>query len=112
NSECGIDIPHSTFRIPHWFSPHPEQLEPPLVALHDPLAIRRVLRQCERRVPRDDLARRAPGSLEQRQVGCEVRVAQRYPAGLSSARQLTHPPLLQSALGALDPVADLRERLQ
>src|SRR5437016_8453356 len=75
NAECGIDIPHSTFRIPHWFSPHPEQLEPPLVALHDPLAIRRVLWLRERRVSRDDLARRAPGGLEQRQVGCEVRVA-------------------------------------
>src|SRR5213596_34589 len=108
--KCGIDIPHSTFRIPHWFSPHPEQLEPPLVALHDPLAIRRVLWLRERRVSRDDLARRAPGGLEQRQVGCEVRVAQRYPAGLSSARQLTHAPLLQIELGDLKPVGGLRAR--
>src|SRR2546427_9733066 len=105
NAECGIDIPHSTFRIPHWFSPHPEQLEPPLVALHDPLAIRRVLRLRERRVPRDDLARRAPGGLEQRQVGCELRVAHRYATGLPVAPQLPHAPLLHIELRAATPPA-------
>src|SRR5437762_7028843 len=104
NAECGIDIPHSTFRIPHWFSPHPEQLEPSLVALHDPLAIRRVLRLRERRVPRDDLARRAAGGLEQRQVGREVRVPQRHAARLARASQVTHAALLEIELGDLETV--------
>src|SRR5207247_3895378 len=112
--ERGIEmpVPTSAFHVPRsaFPSPHPEELEPPLVALHDPLAIRRVLWLRERRVPRDDLARHAPGGLEQRQVSREVRVAQRYPAGLSSARQLTHASLLQIDLGDLQPVGGLRER--
>src|SRR5439155_4675373 len=68
-----MPVPTSAFHVPRSASPHPEQLEPALVALYDPLAIRRVRRLRERRVPRDDLARRAARGLEQRQVGREVR---------------------------------------
>src|SRR5439155_8454164 len=67
---------HSAFRI--WFSsPHPEQLKPPLVALHDALPIGGVLRPRKGRVPRDDLARGSPRSLEERQICLEVGIAQR-----------------------------------
>src|SRR5439155_16036491 len=94
------------FRVPRsaFVSPHPEQLEPALVALYDPLAIRRVRRLRERRVPRDDLARRAARGLEQRQVGREVRIPQRHAARLTRAGQLAHAPLLEIELGDLEAV--------
>src|SRR2546428_4526196 len=53
-----------------------------------PLAIRRVLRLHERRVPRDDLARRAPGGLEQRQ--------ERSSRGTRRSRSEEHTSELQS----------------
>src|SRR5438093_1298200 len=104
-------IPHSEFRI--WFSsPHPEQLKPPLVPLHDALPISGVLRLHERRVARDDLAGGAARGLEQREICLEVGVTQRDAPGLARARELAHAALLEVEFRDLEAVAGLGEGLQ
>src|SRR6266566_9247109 len=93
---CGWPPVRTTHHPPRLcLSSHPEQLEPSLVTLHDPVAIRRMLRLRERRIPGDDFARRPASGLEQRQVGREVRIAQRHAARLACAGQLAHAPLLE-----------------
>src|SRR5207247_866039 len=121
NSECGVSwlaswrerppraTPHSALRIR---LPHPEQLKPPLVSLHDALAVRRVLGPRQRRIARDDPGGRAPRRLEQVQVAREIGVPQRDPARLPRPGELPHPALLQVQLRDREAVGRVTKRLE
>src|SRR3989449_4582549 len=112
SAECGVcsarsgattltcKTPHSAFRIPHFWLPHPEQLKPPLVAPQDPLAVGRVLGPRQRGIALDDPRRRPARGLEQRQIALQVGVAQRDAAVLAGARERSeeHTSELQSRL--------------
>src|SRR2546422_11635586 len=118
SAECGVcsarsgattltcKTPHSAFRIPHFWLPHPEEFKSPLVAPQDPLAVGRVLGPRQRGIALDDPRRRPARGLEQRQIALQVGVAQHDAAVLARAPALppaAPPPGPFSALVTLPP---------